>query len=65
MTREGTERYYLQSLRQCVNLMQQLPLTEKEHHAVAGGLVDFTLRTVAYALRLPFGVLIIIFTLKK
>lgn len=55
MTREGTERYYLQSLRQCVNLMQQLPLTEKEHHAVAGGLVDFTLKTVAYALRLSRG----------
>lgn len=55
MTREGTERYYLQSLRQCVNLMQQLPVTEKEHHAVVGGLVDFTLKTVAYALRLSRG----------
>ncbi|EBW7151455.1 hypothetical protein DQC40_21000 [Salmonella enterica subsp. enterica serovar Coeln] len=55
MTKEGTERYYMQPLRRCVNLMQLLPVTEKEHHAVVGGLVDFTLTTVAYALRLSRG----------
>ncbi|ECJ2362641.1 TraI domain-containing protein [Salmonella enterica] len=55
MTKEGTEKYYLQPLRHCVNLMQQLPATEKEHHAVMGGLVDFTLKRVAYALRLSRG----------
>ncbi|EGM7047626.1 DNA-binding domain-containing protein [Salmonella enterica subsp. enterica serovar Oslo] len=55
MTKDGTEKYYLQPLRHCVNLMQQLPATEKEHHAVVGGLVDFTLKRVAYALRLSRG----------
>ncbi|MDJ6540844.1 TraI domain-containing protein [Salmonella enterica] len=55
MTKEGTEKYYLQPLRHCLNLMQQLPATEKEHHAVVGGLVDFTLKRVAYALRLSRG----------
>ncbi|EKS3673532.1 TraI domain-containing protein [Salmonella enterica] len=55
MTKEGTEQYYLQPLRHCVNLMQLLPATEKAHHAVVGGLVDFTLTTVAYALRLSRG----------
>ncbi|HFG7809071.1 TPA: TraI domain-containing protein [Salmonella enterica subsp. enterica serovar Java] len=55
MTKEGTEQYYLQPLRHCVNLMQQLPVTEKEHYAVVGGLVNFTLKTVAYALRLSRG----------
>lgn len=55
MTKEGTEKYYLQPLRHCVNLMQRLPATEKDHHAVVGGLVDFTLMTVAYALRLSRG----------
>ncbi|HDC2545367.1 TPA: TraI domain-containing protein [Salmonella enterica] len=55
MTKEGTERYYVQPLRRCVNLMQLLPVTEKDHHAVVGGLVDFTLTTVAYALRLSRG----------
>lgn len=55
MTKEGTEQYYLQPLCHCVNLIQLLPATEKEHHAVVGGLVDFTLTTVAYALRLSRG----------
>lgn len=55
MTKEGTEKYYLQPLRHCVNLMQRLPATEKDYHAVVGGLVDFTLMTVAYALRLSRG----------
>ncbi|ELO0596699.1 TPA: TraI domain-containing protein [Salmonella enterica subsp. enterica serovar Muenchen] len=55
MTKEGTEQYYLQPLRHCVNLMQHLPVTEKEHYAVVGGLVDFTLKRVAYALRLSRG----------
>lgn len=55
MTKEGTEKYYLQPLCHCVNLMQRMPATEKEHHAVVGGLVDFTLMKVAYALRLSRG----------
>ncbi|EBS4546639.1 hypothetical protein DQK32_12120 [Salmonella enterica subsp. enterica serovar Newport] len=55
LTKEATEKYYMQPLRHCVNLMQGLPATEKENHAVVGGLVDLTLKTVAYALRLSRG----------
>lgn len=55
LTKEATERYYMQSLRQCVSLMQELPASEKEHHAVVGGLVDLTLKTVVCALRLSRG----------
>ncbi|EGO2478169.1 DNA-binding domain-containing protein [Salmonella enterica] len=55
LTKEATEKYYIQPLRHCVSLMQGLPGTEKEHHAVVGGLVDLTLKTVVCALRLSRG----------
>ncbi|EBH8950579.1 hypothetical protein EA127_21390, partial [Salmonella enterica subsp. diarizonae serovar 48:i:z] len=52
LTKEATEKYYMQPLRHCVSLMQGLPATERGHHAVVGGLVDLTLKTVVCALRL-------------
>lgn len=55
LTKEATEKYYMQPLRHCVSLMQGLPGTEREHHAVVGGLVDLTLKTVVCALRLSRG----------
>lgn len=55
LTKEATEKYYMQPLRHCVSLMQGLPATEREHHAVVGGLVDLTLKTVVCALRLSRG----------
>ncbi|HAO3760867.1 TPA: DNA-binding domain-containing protein [Salmonella enterica] len=55
LTKEATEKYYIQPLRHCVSLMQGLPATEREHYAVVGGLVDLTLKTVVCALRLSRG----------
>ncbi|EKM3981581.1 TraI domain-containing protein [Salmonella enterica] len=55
LTKEATEKYYMQPLRHCVSLMQGLPATERGHHAVVGGLVDLTLKTVVCALRLSRG----------
>ncbi|EBH1515972.1 hypothetical protein CBX60_08870 [Salmonella enterica subsp. enterica serovar Pensacola] len=55
LTKEATEKYYMQPLRHCVSLMQGLPGTERKHHAVVGGLVDLTLKTVVCALRLSRG----------
>lgn len=55
LTKEATEKYYTQPLRHCVSLMQGLPATERGHHAVVGGLVDLTLKTVVCALRLSRG----------
>ncbi|EJR8516908.1 TraI domain-containing protein [Salmonella enterica] len=55
LTKEATEKYYMQPLRHCVSLMQGLPATERAHHAVVGGLVDLTLKTVVCALRLSRG----------
>ncbi|EBS2695089.1 hypothetical protein ZQ65_11025 [Salmonella enterica subsp. enterica serovar Newport] len=55
LTKEATEKYYMQPLRYCVSLMQGLPGTDREHHAVVGGLVDLTLKTVVCALRLSRG----------
>ncbi len=49
------EKYFLAPLRLCVSLMQQLPATANGHHAVPGGMVDYTLKTVAYAVRLSRG----------
>ncbi len=46
------QQYYLQPLEHCVNLMQQFPATESDHHAYLGGMVDHLLETVAYAARL-------------
>lgn len=55
LPKDATEKYYMQPLRHCVGLMQGVPATEKEHHAVVGGLVDLTLKTVVCALRLSRG----------
>lgn len=49
------EQYFLAPLKLCVSLMQQLPATANGHHAVPGGMVDYTLKTVAYAVRLSRG----------
>lgn len=49
------EQYFLVPLKRCVSLMQQLPATADGHHAVPGGMVDYTLKTVVYALRLSRG----------
>lgn len=49
------EQYCLAPLKRCVSLMQQLPATADGHHAVPGGMVDYTLKTVVYALRLSRG----------
>ncbi len=49
------EQYFLTPLKQCVSLMQQLPATAGAHHAVPGGMVDYTLQTLVYAVRLSRG----------
>lgn len=49
------EQYFLAPLKSCVALMQQLPATASGHHAVPGGMVDYTLKTVVYAARLSRG----------
>jgi len=49
------EQYFLTPLKSCVALMQQLPATASGHHAVPGGMVDYTLKTVVYAARLSRG----------
>lgn len=49
------EQYFLAPLKRCVSLMQQLPATADGHHAELGGMVDYTLKTVVYALRLSRG----------
>ncbi|ECA1950243.1 hypothetical protein EJH27_02105 [Salmonella enterica subsp. enterica serovar Virchow] len=49
------ERYFLTPLKHCVSLMQQLPATVGGHHAVPGGMVDYTLKTLVYAVRLSRG----------
>lgn len=49
------EQYFLAPLKLCVSLMQQLPATANGHHAALGGMVDYTLKTVVYAIRLSRG----------
>ncbi|HAU6732968.1 TPA: DNA-binding domain-containing protein [Salmonella enterica subsp. enterica serovar Elisabethville] len=49
------EQYFLAPLKSCVALMQQLPATASDHHAVPGGMVDYTLKTVVFAARLSRG----------
>lgn len=49
------EQYFLTPLKSCVSLMQELPATASDHHAVQGGMVDYTLKTVVYAARLSRG----------
>lgn len=49
------EHFYLQPLKQLVTLMQVLPATTQGEYAREGGLVDVTLQTATYAVRLAKG----------
>ncbi|QHA88038.1 TraI domain-containing protein [Serratia rhizosphaerae] len=49
------EKFYLQPLHHLVTLMQVLPATRKGEYASEGGLVDITLQTTTYAVRLAKG----------
>ncbi|HGP2813233.1 TPA: TraI domain-containing protein [Salmonella enterica] len=49
------EEYFLKPLKSCVSLMQQLPATPDDHHAVPGGLIDYSLKVVVFATRLARG----------
>lgn len=45
-------QYYLAPLEHCVTLMQQFPLSESGPYARPGGMADYMLETVSYAVRL-------------
>ncbi|MCS3406101.1 helicase/relaxase domain-containing protein [Serratia sp. AKBS12] len=49
------EQFYLQPLHHLVTLMQVLPATRQGEYANEGGLVDITLQTTTYAVRLAKG----------
>ncbi|QNK33262.1 TraI domain-containing protein [Serratia sp. JUb9] len=49
------EKFYLQPLHHLVTLMQVLPATRQGEYASEGGLVDITLQTTTYAVRLAKG----------
>nr|WP_159465174.1 TraI domain-containing protein [Scandinavium goeteborgense] len=49
------ERFYLQPLRQLVELMQVLPASQQGEFAREGGLADVTLQTTTFAVRLAKG----------
>ncbi|HFK4650260.1 TPA: TraI domain-containing protein [Serratia marcescens] len=49
------EHFYLQPLKQLVTLMQVLPASSQGEYAREGGLVDVTLQTTTYAVRLAKG----------
>uniref|UniRef100_UPI001B3C5877 TraI domain-containing protein n=1 Tax=Serratia surfactantfaciens TaxID=2741499 RepID=UPI001B3C5877 len=49
------EHFYLQPLKQLVTLMQVLPAASHGEYAREGGLVDVTLQTTTYAVRLAKG----------
>ncbi|MEX3174005.1 TraI domain-containing protein [Serratia quinivorans] len=49
------EQFYLQPLKQLIALMQVLPATPQGEYAREGGLVDITLQTTTYAVRLAKG----------
>ncbi|RUT64093.1 relaxase [Morganella morganii] len=49
------EQFYLQPLHKLVTLMQVLPATRQGEYAREGGLVDITLQTTTYAVRLAKG----------
>ncbi|MGG4626819.1 TraI domain-containing protein [Serratia odorifera] len=49
------EQFYLQPLHHLVTLMQVLPATRQGEYASEGGLVDITLQTTTYAVRLAKG----------
>lgn len=49
------EQFYLQPLHHLVTLMQRLPATRQGEYANEGGLVDITLQTTTFAVRLARG----------
>ncbi|HEI8868255.1 TPA: TraI domain-containing protein [Serratia odorifera] len=49
------EQFYLQPLHHLVTLMQVLPAARQDEYAHEGGLVDVTLQTTTYAVRLAKG----------
>ncbi|HBJ6433337.1 hypothetical protein ABI57_06015 [Salmonella enterica subsp. enterica serovar Veneziana] len=49
------EQYFLEPLKSCISLMQRLPATSGGHHAVPGGMVDYSLKIVVFASRLSRG----------
>ncbi|HIE4392649.1 TraI domain-containing protein [Serratia sp. Je.1.23.a] len=49
------EQFYLQPLKQLMTLIQVLPATPQGEYAREGGLVDVTLKTTTYAVRLAKG----------
>ncbi|MDM2975260.1 TraI domain-containing protein [Citrobacter sp. CK198] len=49
------EQFYLQPLHHLVTLMQRLPATKQGEYANEGGLIDITLQTTTFAVRLAKG----------
>ncbi len=49
------ERFYLQPLKHLITLMQVLPAAQQGEYAVEGGLLEVTLQTTTYAVRLAKG----------
>ncbi|XIF47944.1 TraI domain-containing protein [Serratia ureilytica] len=49
------EQFYRQPLNKLVTLMQVLPATRQGEYACEGGLVDITLQTITYSVRLAKG----------
>ncbi len=47
--------YYQQPLMHCLTLMQQFPLTAEGTHARSGGMADYMLESLSYAVRLAKG----------
>lgn len=47
--------YYQQPLMRCLTLMQQFPLTAEGIHARSGGMADYMLESLSYAVRLAKG----------
>ena len=49
------QRYYQTPLAKCLVLMQQFPLMEQGSHARPGGMADYMLESLSYAVRLAKG----------
>lgn len=49
------QHYYQQPLMRCLTLMQQFPLTAEGTHARSGGMADYMLESLSYAVRLAKG----------
>ena len=49
------QRYYQTPLAKCLVLMQQFPLTAQGSHARPGGMADYMLESLSYAVRLAKG----------